>query len=510
MIALDQEITNVKNTLSDALTLGHDALPNLPERVVKPMFDRSELQTGILHLGCGNFHRAHQALATQAAIEEQGSEGLRWGIASVSMRRRATSDLLNNQDCLYTVLEKGPSESRAIVAGSIREAIFAPDELGGLHRRLADPAISLVTLTVTANGYHLRPSTGRLNLEHPEVARDLEGTLAPTTAVGVLARGLEERRSAGGVPPVILSCDNLSSNGETLRQAVLDFTATNDDALSDWIARNVQFPNSMVDRIVPATMSEDIAEAGKLLGGLHDQVPVPTEPWTRWIIENFDGDRPAWEAGGAEFVGDVRSFEMAKLRMLNGVHMFLAYVGLLDGKSTIADAAGDAVIGALAAKFMLEEQGASVVLSSASKKQYAVNLMNRFRNPGIVHKLGRISRNASTKLATRVLEPMRENIMAGRDVRGATLLIASWIRCVTLKEQANLPVDLSDPRAERLYRILRKNRNSFTGQSEAFLAMEEVFGPRLPEHQRVVQNVASTLEKLSRRPVHEVLAEALL
>ncbi|MFT4114030.1 mannitol dehydrogenase family protein [Silvibacterium sp.] len=460
-------------------------------------------------MGCGSFHRAHQVLATQAAIETQGKDGLRWGIASVSMRRRELPDTLNRQNGLYTVLERSAHGTAALIAGALREAVYAPEDGRGVYRRIADPETSLVTLTITATGYHLDPASGQLDLQNPAILHDLKRPQLPTTAVGLLVQGLEEKRKDGGTPPVILCCDNLTNNGDTLRQTVLDFASVLDHSLSEWIARNVRFPNSMVDRIVPMTKPEDIAEACRLLGGFEDRAPVPTEPSTQWVIEEFEGDRPAWEAGGAEFVTDVRPFEASKLRMLNGVHMFLAYVGALDGKRTISEAAEDPIIGSLAEAFMLREQGAGVPLSASFKERYAASLMARFRNPGIVHMLSRIARNGSTKMSARILEPMRENLLAGRDVHGAILLIASWIRWFALHDQEIDGIHIVDPRAEMLHRLYRIHRGSYEAQAEAFLGEAEIFGPPLPDHQRIVREVAQMLHRLSHEPVGQVLQEAL-
>lgn len=489
--------------------LSRESLLSLPRSVQRPGFNPAALRTGILHLGCGSFHRGHQAPATQAAIEAEGKAGLRWGIASVSMRQSSIADALNEQQCLYTMLERGERGSKARVIGSIREAIFAQNEDVAVFHRMADPAIEIVTLTVTAAGYHLEPATGHLDLTHPDVAHDLRHAASPITAVGTLVRGLAECRSKGTRPPVIMSCDNLENNGSTLRQAVLDFASASDDALSKWIEGNVQFPNSMVDRIVPATTDEDLEEAVRLLGGVHDAVPVPAEPWMRWVIEDFEGDRPLWGAGGAEFVQDVRPYEISKLRMLNGAHMFLAYVGMLHDKMTIAEAAADPLLGELAERFILEEQGATVPLSESARQKYTANLMQRFRNPGIVHGMDRIGRNGSTKMSTRVLEPMRQNLEEGRDVQGAVLLIASWIRWFALHDQDALGFDVVDPRAETLHRLYQEKRHSYIAQAEAFLSMEEVFGQPLPQHDQVVKDVADVLHQLSRKPVKQVLADSL-
>ncbi|MDE1176376.1 MAG: mannitol dehydrogenase family protein [Edaphobacter sp.] len=491
----------------ESIQLSHGELGRLPAGLRRPGFDPADLKTGVLHLGCGNFHRAHQAVATQAAIEAEGRAGLRWGIASVSMRSPEVAQILTRQNGLYTVLQCDSTETEPMVVGSIVEAVFSPNDSRGLAARMANPDIALVTLTVTADGYHLEPSTCQLISDHPHIIQDLSHLSRPKTAVGALVSGLALIRERGGKPPVILSCDNLSANGSTLRQAVLDFASLVDDRLSAWIAGNVSFPNTMVDRIVPMTKAEDIAEAQELLGGMLDEAPVPTEPWFQWVIEDFDGPRPLWEAGGARFVTDVAPFELAKLRMLNGTHMLLAYVGALAGKNTVAEAAGDRTIGTLALRFMQKEQAAHVPFPSVTLDQYAKDLMQRFRNPAIVHMIERIGRNGSGKIATRVLEPMRQNLEAGIPVQGAMLLIASWIRWFALHEQDELDVQLVDPRADELRRICREASEDFRAQAEAFLSMEEIFGPPLPDHDRIVAEIGDLMRRLAHEPVAEVLAD---
>ncbi|MFT9258001.1 MAG: mannitol dehydrogenase family protein [Acetobacter sp.] len=477
--------------------LNHAALSCLPAPVRRPAFDPARLSTGIVHLGCGNFHRAHQAVATQAAIDAEGDAGLKWGITAATMRRPGLARHLRAQDNLYTLLTRKPQGSSASVIGSIHESIFAGDDAVGLPERIAIPQTRIVTLTVTASGYHLKPN-GRLNPQADAIRADLNAE-RPRTAVGILTAGLARVRENGGTPPVILSCDNVTENGATLRQSVLDFAALQGhDALAAWIERNVQFPNTMVDRIAPTTTARDKADARHLLGGLEDKVPVSAEPWFQWIIGPFDGPRPAWEAhAGTRFVSDVSVFERAKLQMLNGSHMLLGYVGALAGLDTVAAATRDPALAELTTRFIRDEQSAGVALSADELDSYTQSLMTLFRNPSIVHEAARIGRNGSVKMTDRVMAPLRANLLAGRPAPGATLLIAAWIRCCALQEQGAPGMTLTDPHLETLQRACAATRDNPEAQARTFLAMQNVFGPALPDHDRQVQAVASMLHQLS-------------
>ncbi len=264
--------------------LSAENLPRLPDKVLRPKFAPGSLATGIVHLGCGSFHRAHQALATQHAIAATGDP--RWGIASVAMARPDVVTALRAQDNLYTTLLNDGGRVRAEVVGTITEAVHAPTDPIGVARRIADPRVRVVTLTVTTDGYCVSPVTGRLDTGCDRVLRDLRRRGRPRTPIGMVVAGLAEVRRRGGVPPVLISCDNLSANGHQLRGAVIDFAALTDDRLANWIARNVRFPCSVVDRIVQPGTAADAAVARNWLGGIDDRTPVSAEPFLTWTIED--------------------------------------------------------------------------------------------------------------------------------------------------------------------------------------------------------------------------------
>lgn len=401
-------------SLNQEPRLGLQTVSALPDSVVRPQFDVQGLRNGILHLGCGAFHRAHQALATQHAITAEGPADMRWGITSTAMRRRSLLDSLLLQENLFTVLTRDRERVALEVCGSITELIHAPSEPFRLSSRLANPNTKIVTLTVTAGGYDLDPGTGVLDAESPRVLADAARTEAgPTTTVGILVRGLERVRAAGTRPPVILSCDNLASNGSTLHRALVDFAAMADDRLANWIRTEVQCPNTVSDRISQPTTPDVVTFVESQLG-VHDAAPVPAEPYFGWVIEDFDGPRPQWEAAGARFVSSIKVHELSKLRLLNGSHMFLAYLGGLAGIQTIAEAVEDPAIRAAVRIFMLKEQGRGLPWSDHQLLTATAALLRRFENPAVEQTVSRIGRNGSEKMMGRVLGAMLENLDHGQ------------------------------------------------------------------------------------------------
>ena len=408
-------------------------LGELPPGVRAPMFDAARLRPGQLHLGCGAFHRAHQAVYTHKAIEAEciatgRSDPPPWGIVAASLRSCGVVDALRRQDGVYSVVERGDDGPRVEVVASVVGTVYAPDEAARLARWFADPAIRVVTLTVTPAGYCIDTVTGRLDPQHPEVVADV-GRAAPTSAIGLLVQGLARRRAIGGPPPVVLSCDNLAHNGSMLRRVCIDFAGLQDDGLSEWMERNVRFPNTMVDRIVPAASLQDRRAAAEVLG-LEDDAVVCAEPYRQWVIEAFDGPRPRWDAVGAQFVDDVAPWEASKLRLLNGGHLAVAFLGLLRGLDTVAQAMAQPDLAAFALRFMLDEQRPTLPPSDHDITAYAHQLLHRWKNPAIVHRFERIARDSGKKLAPRLLDSLRDNGAAQRPAPCTVLAVAAWMCCV--------------------------------------------------------------------------------
>ena len=296
---------------------------------------------GIVHLGLGAFFRAHGALYVAEAMRAAGGD---WGIVGVSLVRPDQRDRLAPQGFAYTALELGPDGETPQVVDVVEDVLVAPEDPEAVVARMADPDVRIVTLTVTEKGYCHDPATGRLNRDHPDIVHDLANPHAPRSAPGFLVRALDRRRAAGAAPFTVLTCDNLPDNGAMARGVVLELGRLVDPALADWIAAEGAFPSTMVDRIVPATKPEDIERVAALTGRL-DLSPVLHEPFRQWVVEDHfvGGARPDLGAVGVQLVADVRPFELMKLRMLNGTHSSLAYLGYLAGHETIADTVADPV-----------------------------------------------------------------------------------------------------------------------------------------------------------------------
>ena len=297
-------------------------------------FDRAGLRPGILHLGLGAFHRAHQAVLTQAAVETESGP---WGIVAVNLRSAQVVRDLAAQDGLFSVVTRGAKGDSALVVGVTRGWLCAAEAPDAVLAHLADPDIRVVTLTVTEKAYGIDPATGGLDRTHPSVAADLARPDRPTGPLGFLVQGLRRRREAGVAPFTVLCCDNLPANGRVLRRLVLELAEALDPDLALWIGANVAFPSSMVDRIVPAATDETRARASALIGA-EDVLAVETEPFIQWVIEDrFPQGRPAWDRAGAVMVRDVEPYEKMKLRLLNGSHTLIAHLGILHGLDYVRD-----------------------------------------------------------------------------------------------------------------------------------------------------------------------------
>ncbi|MEW2549969.1 mannitol dehydrogenase family protein [Streptomyces sp. NPDC047002] len=398
--------------------LSYDALPAR----LRPAADPRALPVRAVHLGLGAFHRAHQALYTEAA-------GDGWGIAAVAQHSRAVLDALRAQDHLYSVTLRHPEGARTRVAGVLARTLHAGADAGPLRDLLAAGETAVVTTTVTEKGYRRDPASGGLDLADPLVAADLAGR-APATPVGQLAAGLRARLRAGGAPLTVVCCDNMADNGPVLARLVREFVEATGwperAALADWIAGGaVAFPATVVDRIVPATAPGDLDTAQRALG-VRDEAAVTCEPYTEWVLQDaFAGPRPRWEAGGARFVADVAPYQLTKLRLLNGSHSLLAHLGLRAGCRTVADtlAAGwgeDAVRGYCA------EVAPTLPGAGPDPAAYAEALVGRFGNPAVHHRLDQIAADSSLKIPERWLTPLRELRAAGRDTPWLARALAVW------------------------------------------------------------------------------------
>jgi fructuronate reductase len=471
-------------------------LASLPSGIVRPGYDVGQIKPGILHLGIGAFHRAHQAWYTDAAMAASGGA---WGIVGASLRAAGMRDGLVAQDCLYTLAEKGAAGTRYRVIGAVRDVVFAPDDPARLPRLIADPAIRIVTLTVTEKGYCHDPASGKLNLAHLDIVHDLAHPVAPVSTIGILVAGLMQRHRAGGAPITLQTCDNLPHNGATLRGIVLEFAAHADDETAKWIEREVAFPNSMVDRIVPAATDDLIRETEAALG-VHDAAPVQAEPFSQWVIEDtFAAGRPAWEKVGAEFVADVAPYEEMKLRLLNGSHSMLAYLGYLGGFEYIWQVMREADYVTLMRDMMREEVAPTLALAGKyDLDAYQASIVERFANPALLHRCEQITMDGSQKLPQRLLGTVRANLAAGRPLRRLALAVAAWMRFVAGVDEQGKAIPVRDPLAD----VLKARASAAGGDPQAIanalLGVEAVFGTDLPRATAFRDEVGAAFATLMR------------
>lgn len=455
--------------------LMEDGLPDKPRltRTTPPA------KTGIVHLGPGAFFRAFNAIYTDEAMAAQGGD---WGITAVSLRSPTARDQLVPQDGAYTAVEKGPEGDALKVIGAIANVLVAPEDPEAVLAKMADPAVKIVSLTVTEKGYCYNPASGALDPQNADIQHDLALPASPRSAPGFLVEALARRKAAGTAPFTVMSCDNVPSNGALARKIVLAFAQARDADLAAWIEAEVPFPSTMVDRITPATTEPDVAALAEA-AGYHDPACVIHEPFRQWVIEDdFVDERPAWEVGGAQFVQSVEAHELMKLRCLNGTHSTLAYLGYLSGHETIAETVGDRVFARLCERLWAEE-----IIPTVPKPEgedldaYAKALLERYQNPAIRHRTWQIAMDGSQKLPQRLLGTVRDNLASGRLPQGLCLAVAGWMRYVGAVDEAGGAIDVRDPLAERL-KAASDSAADPAGKVAALLGMEEVFGADLPEH----------------------------
>jgi fructuronate reductase len=427
---------------------------------------------GIVHLGLGAFFRAHGAPWIAEAVAARGGD---WGILGVSLQTPGTRDALAPQDGCYLAVEQGPEGETARPVTVLAGVLVAPEDPAAVLAAMADPAVRIVTLTVTEKGYCHDPASRALNTAHPDIVHDLAAPL-PRSAPGFLVRALEMRRRAGVPPFTVLTCDNLPENGRVVRGVVLSLARLIDPGLADWIETRGRFPSTMVDRIVPATKPEDIARI-EADTGVHDAAPVMHEPFRQWVIEDdfVGGARPDLGAVGVQMVRDVTAYEHMKLRMLNGTHSALAYLGYLSGHETIAQAVADPVLAAFVKRlWRMEIIPAVKPPPGESLSAYADALFRRYSNPAIRHRTWQIAMDGSQKLPQRLLGTLSENFTARRPAPGLCLAVAAWMRYVGGVDGNGQPIDVRDPLAPRL-RALSDGATGAGGKVAALLGVTEVF-----------------------------------
>ena len=454
------------------MRLNLQSLPTLPANIRRPTYDPSTVAIGIVHIGIGAFHRAHQAVYTDDAITQAGGQ---WGICGVSLKSPTVRDQLASQDGLYTVRTVSQSSDTWRVVGSVREVLFAPEQMADVIARIARAETKIVSLTVTEKGYCANVSKREPLWDHPDIANDLLHADQPVSVLGALAAGLHERFRKRGAPMTILCCDNLPENGAVLEALVHQFVARLYPQIMPWLRDNVRFPSSMVDRIVPATRPQDLADAVTALG-VQDFGVVRAEPFSQWVIEdNFAAERPSWDRVGVQFVSDVKPFEKMKLRLLNGSHSLMAYLGYLAGYETIAQTIADPAFAHAVRALMREADGTLDPIPGVDFTAYEQQLIERFSNPANGHGCAQVAMDGSQKIPQRWIAVAAERLAKGEDINAITLATAGWIRYVFGTNELDEKIAIQDPLAAEFAAIAAKHSYDALSFADAVLRIEPVF-----------------------------------
>lgn len=460
------------------MKLKAENLSRLRPDILQPGYDRSQVRQGIVHIGVGGFHRAHQAIYTERLLNQ--GKALDWGFCGVGLRPedRAMKEALVSQDYLYTLYELGDSEDTPIqVVGAIGDFLLAEDGPQVLIQKLADPGTRIVSLTITEGGYCTDDSSGEFNADLPQIRHDLEHPQSPISVFGFLAEALARRREAGIEPFTVMSCDNLPHNGEVARQALLGFASLRDPALRDWIAERVSFPNGMVDRITPMTSD---AHRRQLLDetGIEDAWPVVAEPFLQWVLEDkFCNGRPEWETVGVQFTDDVTPYEEMKIGLLNGSHLAMAYLGALLGHRYAHDTMQDTQLLGYVRSYMDKDVTPMLAdVPGIDLAQYKATLIERFSNTAICDQVSRLCSDGSSKFPKFVLPTLLRQIDAGAPLHRTALIVAAWCHYLRGVDEEGETYPIPDPRADWLQRAARVDDH----QAERFLGLEEVFGNKIP------------------------------
>ena len=459
--------------------LSSATLHQLDDQVAVPAYDRSALRVGIVHLGVGGFHRAHEAMYLDRLMRR--GQAFDWAVCGVGVlpgdaRMR---DALTAQDCLYTLVEKAPDGTwTPRVIGSIVEYLLAPDDPDRVVERMTDPAVRIVSLTVTEGGYNFDPVTGEFLVDAPDVVHDVADPKAPRTTFGLVVEALARRRERGVAPFTVMSCDNIPSNGHVARRSLAAFAALRDPELADWVRTAVRFPDSMVDRITPVTTDADRAEVERRYD-LTDRWPVVCEPFTQWVLEDAFGDgRPPWEDAGVQLVDDVEPYELMKLRLLNASHQGLCYFGHLAGYRLVHEVAQDPLFADFLLAYMQDEGSPTLPpVPGIDLAAYRAELLARFSNDQVRDTVARLCAESSDRIPTWLLPVVRENLETGGSVRLSAAIVASWARYAEGVDEQGEPIQVVDRLREPLMAAAARH-----GEDPlAFLRDRSLFGDLVDE-----------------------------
>ncbi len=490
-----------KTNIGSAIQLSEASLSHLPGDVRVPRYDRRPLKSGIVHIGVGGFHRAHQALYLDRYFHQTLDR--QWGICGVGLleQDKRLRDAFQAQDCLYTLVERAPAGNSAQIIGSIHRYLFAPDDPQAVIDALAAPDCRIVTLTITEAGYYYLEGSGEFDVNHPIIQHDLQHPESPIGTFGFLSAALDRRRKQGLAPFTVLSCDNLQGNGAIARKMLTAFAELRDPTLGRWIAENVAFPNSMVDRITPVTTELDKAMIAEQFE-IADAAPVVAEPFIQWVIEDsFCAGRPDWEAVGVQMTSDVHPYELMKIRLLNASHVLIGYLGALAGYHYVHEVMADPVFRQAVAALMEEVTPVLQPVPGIDLSHYKSTLIQRFANPKIQDQLPRLCLNGSAKLPKFILGSIREQLDRGGKIDYLSLAIAAWCYYLRGQDEQGNTIAIEDP----LVDLLQQQSRLGGLDPSPLLSVPEIFGADLSQSSRFVSTVARALAELDEIGVRATL-----
>jgi mannitol 2-dehydrogenase len=485
------------------LPLSNATLSDLKDLTV-PSYDRSRLTAGIVHFGVGGFHRAHEAMYLDRLMTEGKAHD--WAICGVGVMPadQRMRDVLRAQDGLYTLVVKAPDGGlEARVIGSIVEYLYAPDDPDAVIEKMASPEIRIVSLTVTEGGYNFNAVTGEFMADNPDVQHDLRPGARPRTTFGLITAALERRRARGLPPFTIMSCDNIQGNGEAARKSFVAYARLRDPGLASFVAGEVRFPNSMVDRITPVTTDDDRAQVRERFG-VDDGWPVVCEPFTQWVLEDsFGAGRPPFEDVGVQVVPDVIPYELMKLRLLNASHQGLCYFAWLAGYRLVHDAAQDPLFARFLLAYMEREATPTLAeVPGVDLREYQHQLIERFSNAQVRDTVARLCAESSDRIPKWLLPVIRRNLETGGDILLSTAIVASWARYDEGVDEQGQPIEIVDQLRDRLMASAARQREHPT----AFIEDRDVFGD-LADHERFVSAYTSVLSSLHHKGARATLED---
>ena len=479
-------------------------LTALDPGVATPTYDRGLVQVGVVHIGVGGFHRAHQAMYLDRLMND--GKALDWGICGVGvlLSDRAMKEVMAAQDCLYTLVVKHPDgrfEPRVI--GSMVEFLLAPDDPDAVIEKLAAPATRIVSLTITEGGYNIHAVTGEFDPTHRDVVHDLQPGNAPRTTFALVTEALVRRRDRGLEPFTILSCDNIQGNGDVARRSFAAFARLRDPELGAWVEREVRFPNCMVDRITPVTTDEDRAELARRFG-VQDRWPVVCEPFTQWVLEDAFSTRPPLQDVGVQLVEDVEPYELMKLRLLNASHQALCYLGYLSGYRLVHDVCQDPLFADFLLAYMdVEATPTLEPVPGIDLAEYKKNLIVRFSNDQVRDTVARLCAESSDRIPKWLLPVIRHNLAHGGDVVRSALVVASWARYAEGVDEDGAPIEVVDRLRDQLMAAARTRSDPL-----AFVRDRELFAD-LVDDERFTTAYLACLDSLHTRGARKTLQDLM-